>query len=266
MEREQSALRDYIQTRLRTPNSISRPASPVAGAWRERRDRLADVFERALGGARRRPRSPPARGGNRTSRSWPSRGVIMTSGGSPASRARVMRSCMMLKASTITRRNAGAAAAPPTNWRLSERSAPKMRAKPRRSGTRCSGGCVSSRRSRRSAMIDAAAEEVGVEIDRDDEARAEHARRRHRHRIDQRAVDQPAAVERDRRENSGQRIGGAHRVDQPAARQPDFVAGADLGGDGGEADRQSLDRRVAELLFQPRRELACRRSGRRRSG
>ena len=103
----------------------------------------------------------------------------------------------------------------------------------------------------------AAAENVGVEIDRDDEARAEHARRRHRHRIDQRAVDQPAAVERNRRKNSGQRVGGAHRIDQAAARQPDFVAGADLGGDGGEADRQRLDRRVAELLFEPRRELAA---------
>ena len=33
---------------------------------------------------------------------WPRRGLIVTSGGSPASRARVMRSCMMLKASTIT--------------------------------------------------------------------------------------------------------------------------------------------------------------------
>ena len=103
----------------------------------------------------------------------------------------------------------------------------------------------------------AAAENVGAEIDRDDETRAEHARGRHRHRIDQRAVNEPAAVERNRRENSGQRVGGAHRVDQPAARQPDFVAGADLGRDGGEADRQRLDRRVAELLFEPRRELAA---------
>ena len=103
----------------------------------------------------------------------------------------------------------------------------------------------------------AAAENVGVEIDRDDEARAEHARGRHRHRIDQRAVNEPAAVERNRRENSGQRVGGPHRIDQPAARQPDFVAGADLGRDGGEADRQRLDRRVAEFLFQPRRELAA---------
>ena len=35
------------------------------------------------------------------------------------------------------------------------------------------------------------------------------------------------------------------------------MAGADLGGDGGEADRQRLDRRVAELLFEPRRQLAA---------
>ena len=36
---------------------------------------------------------------------------MMTSGGSPASRERAMRSCTMLKASTITRRDAGAVVA-----------------------------------------------------------------------------------------------------------------------------------------------------------
>ena len=40
------------------------------------------------------------------------------------------------------------------------------------------------------------------------------------------------------------------RVDQTPACQPDLVAGADLGGDGGEADRQRLDWRVAEFLLQ----------------
>jgi len=35
------------------------------------------------------------------------------------------------------------------------------------------------------------------------------------------------------------------------------VAGSDLGGDGGKADRQRLDRRVAEFLLQPCRELAA---------
>ena len=184
----------------------------------------------------------------------------MTSGGSPASRARVMRSCMMLKASIITVGMPGRRALP-TNWRLSACSAPKMRAQAaaRSGGGSCGRVVVLAQR-----MIDAAAEEVGVEIDRDDEPRAEHARRRHRHRIDQRAVDQPAAVERDRRENSRQRVGGAHRVDQPAARQPDFVAGADLGGDGGKADRQRFDRACCRAAPRAARRACRRRSGRRR--
>ena len=42
----------------------------------------------------------------------PMRGLISTSGGSPASRARVMRSCMMLKASTMTLDRPGRAAVP----------------------------------------------------------------------------------------------------------------------------------------------------------
>ena len=94
----------------------------------------------------------------------------------------------------------------------------------------------------------AAGEAVGIEIDRDDDAGAESARRRHRHRIDQRAVDQPAAAESHRRKYSGQRIGGAHRKRQRAARQPDFVAGADLGRDRRETDRQILDGRRADRL------------------
>ena len=103
----------------------------------------------------------------------------------------------------------------------------------------------------------AAAENFGAQIDRDDEARAEHACSRDRHRVDQRAVDQPAAVERHRRKNSGQRVGGPHRIDQAAAGQPDFMAGADLGGDGGKADRQRFDRRRAQSFVEPRRELAA---------
>ena len=186
---------------------------------------------------------------------WPMRGLIVTSGGSPARRARVMRSCMMLKASIIT---VGMPGRPdvPKNWRLSARSAPNIERSPLLLGELLPvklvvlvGAVVRDRA--------AAAEDVGVEVDRDHEARAERARRRHRHRIDQRAVHQPAAAEPDRRENPGQRIGGAHRVDQPSARQPDLVAGADLGGDGGEADRQLLDQRVAEHLLEPRREPAA---------
>ena len=186
----------------------------------------------------------------------PSRGLISTSGGSPASRARVMRSCMTLNASIIT---VGMPGRPrrPTNCRRSERSPLNRPRKPFGVWRRRFGGCVVASSEPWLGDDGAAAEQVGVEIDRDDEPRAERARGRHRHRIDQRAVDQPAPADQHRRENSRQRVGGAHRVDQPAAGEPDFVAGAELGGDGGKADRQLFDRRVAELLFEPRREMAA---------
>ena len=111
----------------------------------------------------------------------------------------------------------------------------------------------------------AAAEQIGIEIDRDHEPRAERARSRDRHRIDQRAVDQPAPADQDRRENSRQRVGGAQRIGQPAAGQPDLMAGAEFGGDRGKADRQIVDPRVAQVPVSSRWRAGCRRSGRSRT-
>src|SRR6516164_3850265 len=54
----------------------------------------------------------------------PTRGVINRSGGSPASRARVMRSCMMLKASTMIEEMPGRPP-PPKNSRFTVRSGEK---------------------------------------------------------------------------------------------------------------------------------------------
>ncbi len=96
----------------------------------------------------------------------------------------------------------------------------------------------------------AAAKAVGIEIDGDDNARAERARRRDRHRIDQRPVDQPALADMDRRKYSRQRIRGAQRQRQRAARQPDFVAGADFGRDRGKTHRQVLDQCRADGFMQ----------------
>ena len=163
-------------------------------------------------------------------------------------------------------RNAGPAAAAERIAGASACSPPNM---PRRPST-C--GVVVRRRRRSSsepwlAMMVPRPNRSALRLTAMTSARAERARRRHRHRIDQRAVDQPAAADAHRRKNSGQRIGGAHRVDQPAARQPDFMAGADLGRDGGEADRQLLDRacrraprssRVGELAAA---DQAARRTG-----
>src|SRR5581483_1950136 len=64
---------------------------------------------------------------------WPTRGAIRRSGGSPASLARVMRSCMMLKASTITVEMPGRPALP-KNSRLTVRSAEKSLLSPRLGG------------------------------------------------------------------------------------------------------------------------------------
>ena len=146
---------------------------------------------------------------------WPSRGLISTSGGSPASRARVMRSCITLNASTIT---VGMPGRPrrPKNCRRSARSraehaaqAVRLRRDARRHSSLVVGAVAGD--------DGAAAEQVGVEIDRDHQPRAERARRRHRHRIDQRAVDQPAAADAHRRENAGQRVRRAQRL-RPAGR------------------------------------------------
>ena len=78
----------------------------------------------------------------------------------------------------------------------------------------------------------------------------QRARRRHRHRIDQRAVHQPAVAHQHRRKYPGQRIGGAHRIDDAAVGQPDLVAGADFGGHGGKFQRQLLDQGLADGGFE----------------
>ena len=54
-----------------------------------------------------------------------------------------------------------------------------------------------------------------------------------------------------RREDSRQRIGRRHRLAEAAAGQPDFMAGADLGGDRGQPQRQVGEGRVAERVIEP---------------
>ena len=173
---------------------------------------------------------------------------MVTSGGSPASRARVMRSCMMLKASDHHRRDAGSLGIA-EKLPLERALRSEHRAQPRLPGHLLAEQFVALVRS---VACDggAAAEHVGVEVDRDDEPRAKRAGRRHRHRVDECAIDEPTAAEADRREDARKCIGSAQRFDQAAARQPDFVPGPDLRADGGKADRQLFDQRVAERLFE----------------
>ena len=85
-----------------------------------------------------------------------------------------------------------------------------------------------------------AAIEVVVQVDGHHQRLLVGAADRDRDRIDERAIDQYAAVADHRFEHAGQRIGGAHGGDQRPARQPDLVAGADFGSD--------ADERLVEIL------------------
>ena len=98
-------------------------------------------------------------------------------------------------------------------------------------------------------------EHVAGKIGGDHDLGAKGPRRRHRHRIDQRAVDQPAVPDQDRRENAGQSVGGAHRIDHAAVGQPDFVPGANFGRNGSEFDRQVLDQGLADRGLELGREF-----------
>ncbi len=120
-------------------------------------------------------------------------------------------------------------------------------------------GSVLRRVGRRAEGCDGAAvaEIVGVEVDGDHDLGAERARRRYRNRIDQRAVDQPAVADHHRREDPGQRIGRADRLDQTAVREPDLVTGRNFGRDGCELDRKVLDQASADRLLEFGGELAA---------
>ena len=192
---------------------------------------------------------------------WPTRGEINRSGGSPARRARVMRSCMMLKASTMTVEMPGRPA-PPKNSRFMVRSAEKNLPKPRfgGAGSITSGVAATAAPGAGAVGIDrrGMGEDVAGEVGGDDDFRAERARRRYRHRIDQRAVDQPAVADQHGRKDPGQRVGGAHRIDHAAMGQPDLVTGTHFGRDRREFHRQILDQglgpsrpRVAAASLSP---------------
>ncbi len=237
IERESEAMRDYIRDGViyLVPLPFTGGANAVIASVTASIDFSAASLPMAMASAARWKSNQPI---------LPSRGEISTSGGSPARRARVMRSCMTLKASTIT---VGMPGRPrvPKNWRRSERLPNRPRIPPVSS----SGGIVAVV----GAVIGddgAAAEQIGIEIDRDHQAGAERARRRHRHWIDQRAVHQPAPADAHRREYPRQCVGSAQRVGEPAVGEPDFVAGVEFGGDSGKADRQIFDAGIADRSHQ----------------
>ena len=99
-------------------------------------------------------------------------------------------------------------------------------------------------------MDDAApVDRVAAQINGDDDAGAERPANRDRHRIDQRAVNQPAAVDLDRTEDAGKRERRLERIHQAAFIEPDFMAGAELGGDRYEFPFQPLDGDVLQMVL-----------------
>ena len=78
------------------------------------------------------------------------------------------------------------------------------------------------------------AEDVTTQIYCDNVTCAERTAHRDRNRIDERAVDQPAAIDLNGAEDAGESEGGFERVHQTAFVEPDLVTGAELGGNGDE--------------------------------
>ena len=115
------------------------------------------------------------------------------SGGSPARRAREIRSWMMLKASTIT----------PV--------IPKARLSGSTVVLAARHGILLDEKFARTMLDDrGTTEKVVVEVHSDDKRLFICAADRDRNRVDQRAVDQNTTVARYRLENAGKRIGSAH--------------------------------------------------------
>ncbi len=70
-------------------------------------------------------------------------------------------------------------------------------------------------------------------------------------RIDQRAVDQPAAVDLHGAEDAGQRERRFQRIHQAALVEPHLVPGAELGGDRHEFPLEPLDVELLEMVLEP---------------
>ena len=98
---------------------------------------------------------------------------------------------------------------------------------------------------------------VAGEVGGDHDFGAQRPRGRYRHRIDQRAVDQPAVADQNRRKDARQRIRCSHRIHHPAVGDPGFVAGAHLGRHRGKFQRQVLDQGLADRGLQLRRKLVA---------
>ncbi|KFJ91320.1 hypothetical protein JF55_12970 [Pseudomonas sp. 1-7] len=88
----------------------------------------------------------------------------------------------------------------------------------------------------------------GVEVDRDDQVAVAGDHRHDWQRVEQAAVDQHALALDDRGEQAGNRRRGAHGLVQAAFLEPDLLLVGEVGGDGGEGDRQLFDVDLADYV------------------
>ena len=93
-------------------------------------------------------------------------------------------------------------------------------------------------------------DQIGVEVDGDDQTRAHGTADRDRHRVDQGAVDQPLLAKPDRCEHAGHSKRRAHRLHQKPAAELHLVASAEVRGDGGERLGEIVDAQVADVVPQ----------------
>ena len=99
------------------------------------------------------------------------------------------------------------------------------------------------------------AHQLGIQVHRDHHVGAERPRRRHRHRVDQAAVQHPAPLVLQGREQPGQRAGGAGGVQHRPLADPHFAAAFHVRGDGDEPLFQVFDIGVAVQLLEKAEQL-----------
>src|SRR5256885_8924083 len=114
----------------------------------------------------------------------------------------------------------------------------------RRRHTRLQGDWSSDVCSSDLIVADVAPDEVGPEIDRQDDVRPHRPTQGHGDRIDDAAVDQVAIVVRDRTKQARHGYGGADRDRHLALAQPDLLSGMQIG-----RDRRKLYRQLRELAL-----------------
>ena len=107
------------------------------------------------------------------------------------------------------------------------------------------------------AVTPGGTDDVRVEVDGDDDVGPHGAGQGHRHRIDERTIDEQAAVLPGGGEKARERDGGSHGGRDAAFAQPDFVAALEISGDAAEAVQQRGEITVDEVALKETDELVA---------